>query len=357
MKSVAFLAALLLTTSARPAEIAPVAVRTTTPKAVTATLPYQVPGRTEPLEAATIFTRATGMVKERNFDIGDAVKSGDVLAVIAVPELDRAVEAVRAGVEQAVARAENARVSAQRATTLLESQSASREEADQRNATATELAAAVRVVRAELAKLEEQQKFATVRAPFDAVVAARNFDRGDRVRGDSATAEGWLYRLVRIDVLRFTIAATPDLALPQAPAQTATIRFNEFPGRDFAATVARTSRTFEPASGTMRVELTLENKELTVPAGLTGTATFALKPAGHVLLVPTNAIITRDGKSFVAVVDAGKAAFVAITTGRNLGPTVEVTASGLTESTPIILNPNAMLRAGEAVDAKPRPSL
>ena len=148
MKSVAFLAALLLTTSARPAEIAPVAVRTTTPKAVTATLPYQVPGRTEPLEAATIFTRATGMVKERNFDIGDAVKSGDVLAVIAVPELDRAVEAVRAGVEQAVARAENARVSAQRATTLLESQSASREEADQRNATATELAAAVRVVRA-----------------------------------------------------------------------------------------------------------------------------------------------------------------------------------------------------------------
>ncbi len=339
------------------AEMAPVAVRTATPKSVGAAQPYQVPGRTEPAEAATIFTRATGIVKTRNFDIGDVVKAGDVLAVIDVPDLDRAVEASRANVDASLARAEHARALAQRAAGLLQTQATSQEDAEQRASTARELEAAVRVARADLAKLEEQQKFATVRAPFTAVVAARNFDRGDRVRGDAATAEGWLYRLVRLDTLRFAIAATPDLALRLGQAETATIRFAELPGRTFTAKLARSSRTFDPASGTMRVEFILENPDLAIPSGLTGTASFELKPAGNVLLVPTNTIVSRDGQDFVVAVNAGKATFVAITPGRNLGSNVEVTASGLTNTTPIIVNPNAMLRAGDPVELNPRPSM
>ena len=353
MKSVVLSAVLLasplfLTAQTPP----PTAVRTITSKPVAAIQPYEVPGRTEPVESATIFTRATGMVRERNFDIGDRVKAGDILAIIAVPELDQAVVAARAHVDQAVARAENARLFALRATSLLESRATSQEESDQRQANAAEFEAAVRVARAELGRLEEQQKFATVRAPFDAVVSARNIDRGDRVRGDSATAEGWLYRLVRINLLRFTIAAAPDLALRLSVAQPATIRFHEFPGRTFAASVARASRSFDPASGTMRVELTLDNQDLAIPAGLTGTAAFELKSPGNVLLIPTNSIVTREGKSFVATVAEGKVAFVAVTPGRNLGTSIEVTSTGLTTTTPIIINPNALLRPGDSVEAK-----
>lgn len=359
MKTIALttLALALLATSPLAFAQAPAtAVRTTTPKSLASAEAYQVPGRTEPFESTTVFTRATGLVRERNFDIGDFVKAGAVLAVIATPEIDRAVEAARASVDQAVVRAENARVLAERATTLLASRATSRDEADQRNATAAELAAAVRVARAELARLEEQQQFAIVRAPFDAVVAARNFDRGDRVRGDASTAEGWLYRLVRLDVLRFTIAATPDLALRLEPQQTATVRFNEFPDRAFTARVARSSQTFDPASGTMRLELALENKDRTIPAGLTGTASFELKPPPNVVLVPTNTLLTRNGENFVATVDAGKVQFVAVTARRNLGTTIEVTSERLTAATPIIINPNALLHPGDPVETKPQGS-
>ena len=56
-------------------------------------------------------------------------------------------------------------------------------------------------------------------------------------------------------------------------------------------------------------------------------------------------IIARDGNCI---------AFVEVKSGRNLGPNVEVTSSGLTPDLQIVVNPNAMLRAGDAVDLAPR---
>lgn len=328
-------------------------VRTVMPTVAKSSRPYEIPGRTEPYESATVFTRATGIIRERKFDIGDIVKAGDVLAVVDAPEIDRAVEAARASVDQATARARIARSLSDRSANLLKSSNISIEEADQRLSAAVEAEAAVRVAQAELGRLEEQQKFAVVRAPFDAVIAVRNFDRGDRVRGDAATSEGWLYRLVRLDVLRVAINATPDLALRLNKDSEARLRFTEFPGRTFPAKVARSSQLFDTSSGTMRVELMIENKDLALPAGLTGTAAFNLAPAPGTFLVPTNTLVIRGGQSTVAAVDNGKVAFLDVLPGRNLGPNVEVTSGSLTASTRVIINPNALLRAGDPVEIAP----
>lgn len=325
------------------------AVQVIMPEAADTAAAYTLPGRTEPAESARVFTRATGIVRSRAFDIGDTVKAGEILAVIDVPDLDRAVEAARATLEQAQVLADNARTLAGRSADLFTSRAISREESDQRAADAAASAAAVRVAQAALDRLVEQQGFATVRAPFDAVVAARNFDRGDRVRGDAATSEGWLYHLVRLDTLRFVVGATPDLALRLAPGARANVRFNEFPGRTFPAAITRTSRIFDAASGTMRVELLLENPDLALPAGLTGNVTFDLPPAAGAWLVPNNTLLTRVGQSALAIVRDGRVAFVDVVPGRNFGARLEVTSAALAADTPVIVNPNAMLRAGDAV--------
>ncbi|OAM88738.1 efflux RND transporter periplasmic adaptor subunit [Termitidicoccus mucosus] len=328
-------------------------VRTVAPSTATASRVYQIPGRTEPYEAVSVYTRATGIVRERKFDIGDMVRAGDVLATVDAPEIDRAVESARAAVDQAIAREKNARVLAGRSTNLLGARAISLEESEQRTTTATETEAAVRAARAELARLEELQKFATVRAPFDAVVSARNFDRGDHVRGDAAATDGWLYRVARIDRLRFAINASPDIALRLAVGAEATVRFNEMPGRVFTAQVARFSRVFDTASGTMRVELLLENPDFILPAGLTGTAAFELAPSPGTFVVPTNTLVVDRGRTTIAVVNGGRVAFSEVRPGRNLGPSIEVTSGALAADTAVIVNPNAMLRAGDPVDVLP----
>ncbi|MEO5713769.1 MAG: efflux RND transporter periplasmic adaptor subunit [Luteolibacter sp.] len=328
-------------------------VRTVLPVASTAAGVYELPGRTEPVGQATIFTRATGIVRERKFDIGDRVKTGEILAVIDAPEIDREVEAARAAVDQATARAETARQVATRSTGLLTTRAVSQEESELRVSTAAESDAALRLAKADLARVEELQKFATVTAPFDGTISARNFDRGDRMRGDSSTAEGWLYRLSRLATLRFVISATPDLALRLTKDSEATVRFNELPGQTFKAKLSRTSQIFDLASGTMRVEFLIENKDLLLPAGLSGTAGFKLPPAKDTYALPNNTLIVRQGKPLVATVKEGKVTYVEVLPGKNLGPSVEMTSASLTPETAVIVNPNAMLKEGDAVDTAP----
>ncbi len=189
------------------------------------------------------------MISERRYEIGDEVKAGDVLAVIATPEVDRAVDAARANVEQVKARAGIAMSLSERSTRLLQSQVVSKEETEQRQTTASETAAAVRVAEAELAKLEEQQRFSTVTAPFDGVISARNFDRGDLLAEILRPLPAGFTQLDRIDTLRFAVYASPDLALRLGKEKEARVEFREFPGKTFTAKLAHVSRSLIPPAG------------------------------------------------------------------------------------------------------------
>lgn len=350
MKFPAFSAILL---SAATATAQPVEVSAVQPQKAAQTSEFLLPGKTEAEESASIFTRATGIITARNADIGDGVKAGDVLATVGVPDIDRSLDAAKAAVEQAAAREKNTRSMEERSARLLTGRAISREEAEQRATDLTAAAAALRLAQAELAKLEIERDFATVRAPFDGVITNRNFDRGDRTRGDSAAAGDWLYQISRTNTLRFVVAAPPDLALRLTPETKAAIRFAELPGKEFSAPLARSSRVFDNITGTMRVEFRLENKDLAIPAGLTGTATFTLRPPHGTFLLPNNAITLRSGRPTVMLVRNGKARLLPVTTGKNTGKMMEATSADLDSSTKVIVNANAMLKDGDPVKIRP----
>lgn len=348
----AFFPCLLALSSGLSAE--PMAVKTVLPQPATLSRMFEVPGHTEPAEEAKIFCRATGTVRERKVDIGDQVKSGDILAIVDAPEIDKQVEAAEAAVEVAAAKARIARSNSERSAALLKSRAVSVEEAEQLTSTAEQAEAALRLTKAELGRLIVMQDFASIRAPFDATIAARKIDRGDQVRGDSASGDAWLFHLVRINTLRVVIEAAPNLALRLENGHAATVRFNELPGKSFPVNVSRSSQTIERSSGTMRVELLLKNDDRTLPAGLTGTVSFTLEPAAGTYLLPTNALLNRSGKSLVALVDQGKVKFTEVSQGRNLGELIEVTSPALAGSS-VIVSLNAMLREGDAVEATALP--
>jgi multidrug efflux pump subunit AcrA (membrane-fusion protein) len=52
------------------------------------TMSVSLPGTTAAFAAANVYARATGYIAGRNVDIGDRVKAGNLLAELAVPELD-----------------------------------------------------------------------------------------------------------------------------------------------------------------------------------------------------------------------------------------------------------------------------
>jgi multidrug efflux pump subunit AcrA (membrane-fusion protein) len=64
------------------------------------TVSVTLPGTTGAFAAANIYARATGYIAKRNVDIGDRVKAGDLLAQLAVPELDDQISQNEATLDQ-----------------------------------------------------------------------------------------------------------------------------------------------------------------------------------------------------------------------------------------------------------------
>ena len=119
-------------------------VRTVEPRQAVDSIVYPIPGRTEALEVATLFTRATGIIEKRNVDIGDQVKADDVIATVSAPEIDRAVDSAEAAVEQASAKAHLAEIVLKRVERLVSTSAVSALEVDERASEAKASAAAGR---------------------------------------------------------------------------------------------------------------------------------------------------------------------------------------------------------------------
>ena len=101
-------------------------VHTMTAHAETGPRTIDLPGNMAAFDSATIYARATGYISLRHVDIGSKVHAGDVLAVIAAPELDQQLVQARAqlvqlqaAVSQAQANAELGRVTDARTSRLI----------------------------------------------------------------------------------------------------------------------------------------------------------------------------------------------------------------------------------------------
>ena len=63
----------------------------------------ELPGNMQAFDAATLYARSTGYVAKRNVDIGSKVHAGDVLAVIASPDVDQQYAQAQAQLAQTAA--------------------------------------------------------------------------------------------------------------------------------------------------------------------------------------------------------------------------------------------------------------
>ena len=127
-------------------------VRTAVVASVDKPRQVDLPGSMEAFDSATILARATGYIDKRFVDIGSHVKQGDVLAIIAAPDLDQQLNQARAQLAQDEAAVQQARANAnlalatnQRTNTLVKQGWQTKEQGDIDRLTYQSQAAALQV--------------------------------------------------------------------------------------------------------------------------------------------------------------------------------------------------------------------
>ena len=323
----------------------------------------ELPGSMAAFDYATLFARATGYISVRNVDIGSKVRKGDVLALIAAPDLDQQFDQAKAqlvqlqaSVEQAQANAELGRVTSARTSQLVVKGVSSAQQGDQDRLTFASRTAALAVARANVVvqqaavnRLAQLTGFEQITAPFDGVITSRFIDVGSLVTADANSGTP-LFSIDRTDVLRVRVFVPQTAYFGIKDGDRATITVPELPDRVFEGKVARNAKALAAGTRTLLTEVDVDNKDGTLTAGLYGVVHFQVRRENPVVLIPSQAVIlNKDGLS-AAVVSNGKVELRKLELEADNGADVEV-RTGLKPGDRIILSPPANVSDGMRVQA------
>src|SRR5580700_5740787 len=339
--------------------------RVATVAANSATVSVTLPGTTAAFAAANIYARATGYIAKRNVDIGDRVKAGDLLAELAVPELDHQIsqneatlDQLKSAIQQARANRDLAQVTWDRDSPLVQKGWVTPQQGDTDRLNLQSRVAGVAVAEANasaqedlLKVLQQNRDYASVVAPFDGVITQRNVDVGSLVQGNAASGT-FMFEIMQDNVIRVWVYVPQDSAFGVAPGIDAVIRVPELPGREFSGKVTRIADALQSGTRTLLAEIDITNPDRALAPGIYCTVELHIPRKTPSLLVSADAIIFNRNGMQVAVINNGKAELRKVKVKRDLGTRVEVD-SGIKAGDQVILNPPVTLVDGSKVQAMP----
>jgi RND family efflux transporter MFP subunit len=324
----------------------------------------KLPATTSAFATANIFARASGYIGQREVDIGDHVKQGQLLVEIVAPELDHQIAQAEAtlsqlkwALQQAEANRELAKVTWDRDRPLVQKGwvTAQQGTIDEQTQKAQEAAvsvaeANVTAEEAQLQVLHQQKLYQRVVAPFDGVITQRNIDVGSLVQAD-ATSGTFMFTVMQGNVIRTQVFVPQDAAFGLKPGINAAVHVPEIPDRTFPGTVTRIADAIQPGSRTLLTEIDIPNPDGALTPGIYCTIELHIPRKTSSFTVSADAIIFNQGGLQVAVVENGVVHLRKVAVVRDLGRQVLVN-SGVKRGDQVILNPAVDLAEGTKVRAR-----
>src|SRR5712672_2091421 len=306
-----------------------------------------LPGNIQPFNRAAIFARVNGYVKNWDHDIGSAVKAGQVLATIDAPDLDQQLGQAKATLASVKANEHIATLTANRNNILVQKQIVAQQLADQTAADAAAKKAVVDANEANVRQLEAMQSFKTLAAPFDGVVTARNVEIGMLINSGGSGQP--LFEVSDLHRVRIHVQVPQSFTAGLARGMKATFEMPQYPGVKFDAMLSHISKSINPNSHSMQVELQADNAARKFFGGSYCNVHFELPVDPNLVKIPSTALVTGNQGTQIAILDSNdKVVLKNVQLGRDFGDSVEVVA-GLSPSDRIINSPPETLAAGDAV--------
>lgn len=340
-------------------------------------------GAFRPYQQVDVHAKVAGYIQKIFVDVGDHVKTGQVLAILEVPELNAQVKGAKADIQRSqdathrakseIQRAESMHSAYHAAYTRLKQASESRpgliaeQELDDAGAKDKEAEAQVESSRAMLAESESQlavaqadldrlaalEAYSHITAPFSGVVVKRYADTGALIQaGTSSSTQAMpVVQLAEWSRLRLVVPV-PESAVPQIHLGSAVqVRVGAL-NRTFEGRVARFADALDQQTRTMETEIDVENRNGALVDGMYAETRLVLDQKNDVLTVPIQAVQRETSGAAVWTVDReGRIQEKPVKLGGEGSDRVEI-LSGLAENDQVVIGNRSDLRPGEKVQPK-----
>jgi RND family efflux transporter MFP subunit len=336
-----------------------------------------------PYQEVDVMAKVAGYIRTISVDIGDRVRTGQLLATLEIPEMENDLAKAEASIEQseaeyAVTRDELRRASsahdiahlsfvriedvAKREPGLVprqevdEAQSKDLMTEAQVSAAESNLAVAglrTKVARADETRIKTMNAYARITAPFDGVVTKRYASVGSMIQAGTASQSQAMpvLRVSQNNLLRLILPVPESVVARIHDGETVDVRVpalaETFPGR-----VVRFAEKLQQDTRTMDTEVDVSNLDLKLVPGMYAEVKLQIAERDQVLSVPLDAVDTSTGDPQILRVDAANVIRrSAIVTGLETAQRIEV-RSGLTAGDTVVVGRHAGLRDGQHVQTQ-----
>ncbi len=194
--------------------------------------------------------------------------------------------------------------------------------------TASDIASAkaqITSAQAQLANAQTAYGNTILKAPFDGVVASVLFSAGDKVTAGTVIATVITKQQVAKISLNEVDAAKVKVG------QKATLTFSAMPDISLTGTVADVDNIGTVSQNVVNftVKILLDTQNSTIKPGMSVSASILTASAQDVLTVPSAAVHTGSGSSYVEVLKNGQVSQVTVTTGLSSDTETQISGTGI----------------------------
>jgi RND family efflux transporter MFP subunit len=254
-------------------------------------------GAVEPRFKTDLAFRVLGRLIARHANLGDTVTEGQTVADIDPLPLELAVRSARAELANAQARLETASAAEQRKRILILTDATSRQTLDDAEQVRAGAEASVANAQANLTKAIEQLGYAQVKTDFGGVVTAVSADVGQVI-----TAGKTVITVARPDVREAVVDIGSDFPVPLRIGLPFSVSLQLLPTVQVEGRIREIAPQADPVTRMYRVRIALRDPPPSFRLGSTVTAKLSGDQSSTPRL-PKSAILSKDGESFVWVVD------------------------------------------------------
>ena len=299
-------------------------------------------GTLRPNAQFMITSKVGGLLEKLTVGVGDRVEKGQLIAQVEDDEIAQEVIRIRAQLAVAQAQLSEATASAQvaerdfqRSKQLLDRKIASEAEYDMALTRVTASRARLSVAKSQLDQAQAGLKAAQLRLSYTKIYADWPDEDNQRVVGQRFVDEGTLLRpsepIVQVIALQ---PITAQLTITERDygrlqiGQAVTLTTAAHPEREFPGTIQRISPQFNELSRQALMEVQIPNENGDLKPGMFGRARILFDRAAHATAIPSEALIERQNKTGVFLVEEQDgqaiARFVPVETGLREGNLVQV---------------------------------
>lgn len=340
------LCAVLLTGCAKEAPeekptLRSVEVTTVGKDAITSSFSYS--GKAAASKEISVVPTIPGKVMGYHFEVGDTVKENQVLFSVDSATLNDQLRSAEVNYNAAKLSLANTEKTYNNNKVLFEQGIIAEAEIDQMKLGYESAKANIEALEVNMDILKKQIGDCTVTSPMSGVIVSRNIERGSY-----ASPSIPAYVIMDLSTIKVEVGVSEQAVNNIKLGDEVQVNMSAASATPLKGKIT----TISPASsqsGTYTVKIELNNKDGIIKSGMLADVIFTKEKAENVLVLPANAVITKNGETYVYVVENNVAKKTPVTIGIQTGETLEIT-SDLPVGTQVVTRGQTYISDGEQVE-------